>query len=139
MKVSTKNTMTPVEAKTFLVKSLNNATRIEEAVHNVTNCACKAYTDIFTFARWKAQGMKVPKGAIRVAVLMPIKPSVDSIKGKSLDERPDFVKRTINVWCRCVVAPYVANPSEQSDAEWKASWTEGQREDLRIQVELQNR
>jgi len=124
MKKVTTNTMTAADAKTFKFKSANNSTSIEDAVHRVVGCNCKAYEDIFTFSRWKAMNMRVPKGAIRVSILVPARKTYADIKasdttafltGKTVDARltrtdedeTTFVRRTINVWCRCVVTPYV--------------------------------
>tara|TARA_Y100000310_G_scaffold128314_1_gene127492 strand:+ start:1052 stop:1330 length:279 start_codon:yes stop_codon:yes gene_type:complete len=50
-------TMTAEQAKTFEGYSVSNATSAEEAFP-----CCEAYVDIFTYARWQAQGMQVMKG-----------------------------------------------------------------------------
>tara|TARA_Y100000593_G_C4246802_1_gene305117 strand:- start:117 stop:518 length:402 start_codon:yes stop_codon:yes gene_type:complete len=124
MKKVTTNTMTAADAKTFKFKSANNSNSIENAVHRIIGCDCKAYEDIFTFSRWKAMNMRVPKGAIKVSILVPARKTYADIKasdteafltGTTVDARitrldeddVKFVRRTINVWCRCVVTPYV--------------------------------
>jgi hypothetical protein len=90
------------QALTFEFQSATNAKKIEDEVHRQMECSCKAYIDIFPFNRWKAQGMRVPKGSIKVTILLPK-------AAKSLSEvtdKPSFITKTINVWCRCQVTKY---------------------------------
>ena len=50
--------MTPQEARTFDRYSVANAVLVE----TVLECGCKAYEDVFTYRRWKAQGYQVQRG-----------------------------------------------------------------------------
>ena len=94
--------MTQKHATQFVHQSATNSKKLEDAVQAVMNCNCKAYVDIFTFQRWKAQGKRVPKGAIKVTIMLPK-------TVKTLAETPDtptFMPKTLNVWCRCQVTTY---------------------------------
>lgn len=88
--------MTSDEAKNFVFQSATNAQKIEIAVHQAQGCKCKAYEDIFSFKRWKAQGVIVPKGGISVLISLP----------KVLDTglvEPEFINKRMFVWCRCQI------------------------------------
>ena len=89
--------MTATEAKTFTATSAENAAFVEE----IFECDCEAYIDIFTYGRWKAQGMQVQKGqkSAKIKVYIPIKE-----KDESGNEVVAYMKPKItSVFCRCQV------------------------------------
>ena len=94
--------MTPKQALQFEHQSATNSKKIEDAVQAEMNCTCKAYVDIFTFQRWKAQGKRVPKGAIKVTIMLP--KIVNTLA--ETPETPTFIPKTLNVWCRCQITAY---------------------------------
>jgi hypothetical protein len=89
--------MTAQEARTFSTYSDENAAFVEESF----DCSCQAYTDIFTYNRWKAQGMQVQKGqkAAKIKTYIPIMKEDDNG-----DEFVAYMKsRITSVFCRCQV------------------------------------
>ena len=60
---ATRPRMTSQQATMFDRFSVGNAVLAESALA----CGCKAYEDIFTYNRWKAQGLQVQKGQKGVA------------------------------------------------------------------------
>jgi len=96
----TQNEMTETEARTFTAGySVANAA----AVLAQSECKCEPYVDIFTFRRWKAQGMQVQRGskAKKIVVFRPIMGQDES--GNDVVVRK--IPRTSSVFCRCQVAP----------------------------------
>ena len=89
-------TMTAAEAKDFDRFSVANAATVESSLQ----CSCEAYTDVFTYNRWKAQGFQVMKGekAIRIPTIRTIKK-----ENEEGEETTRSMKRTSYVFCRCQV------------------------------------
>lgn len=63
-------TMSADEARTFDRYSPANAARVASAL----TCGCVPYVDVFTYARWTAQGRQVRKGetAVKLATYAPV-------------------------------------------------------------------
>ena len=57
--------LTPAEARSFDRFSVANTV----AVESILACGCKAYVDVFTYNRWRAQGFQVQRG--QKAILLP--------------------------------------------------------------------
>lgn len=94
-----KRTMTAEQAKEFSTYSARNAAIVAMAFEQ---CGCSAYEDVFTFARWKAQGYQVRKGehGVKISTYAPItrkdpETGADAVVGT----RP----WTSTVFCRCQV------------------------------------
>jgi hypothetical protein len=87
-------------ARRFGHFSIHNAVTAELACEEGT---CRAYEDIFTFARWRVQGFYVRKGerGTRITTLIPIKGTNEQgnevVVGKRL--------KTAVVFCRHQVKP----------------------------------
>lgn len=64
--MTTKEKMTPAQARTF------NGYSVANAIYVVTSleCGCEPYVDVFTYNRWQAQGFQVQRGekAIKIVV-----------------------------------------------------------------------
>lgn len=92
--------MTAADAVRFETFSPNNAAIVETS----RACSCEAYKDIFTYKRWKAQGMQVQKGekATTITTYRPIT-KTDEATGEEIvvARKP----RKSFVFCRCQVAP----------------------------------
>lgn len=73
------------------------------AIVEARTCTCEAYKDIFTYNRWKAQGMQVQKGekATTITTYSPITKE-DKITGEKITFRKP---RKSFVFCRCQVKP----------------------------------
>lgn len=90
--------MTAEQATHFDRMSIASYAQVAEQL----TCGCEPYEDVFTFNRWKAQGMHVRKGekAIRF-------PSWIRTEGKTDDdgnEQPGrLIARMMPVFCRCQV------------------------------------
>jgi hypothetical protein len=91
--------MNATEATHFDTFSAANAAIVE-----ANPCTCEAYKDIFTYGRWKAQGMQVQKGekATKITTYIPIKKDDPTTGEKVIVGRR---QRTSAVFCRCQVAP----------------------------------
>ncbi len=65
-------------------------------------CTCKAYEDIFTYARWQALGYQVQKGekGTKIKTYRRIK-KVDKKTGK---HKSFSIPKTTTVFCLCQVA-----------------------------------
>ena len=89
--------MTAREAKTFTATSPENATFVEDTF----KCDCEAYIDIFTYGRWKAQGMQVQKGqkSVKIKTYIPIKERDDQGNEVIAYMKPKIT----SVFCRCQV------------------------------------
>jgi hypothetical protein len=90
--------MTPEQARTFSKKSPDNYAYVLA----VLTCNCEPYQDVFTYARWQAQGLQVQKNekSIKTTTWIPIvktdaETGEDIIKGT----RP----KTTSLFCRCQV------------------------------------
>ncbi len=92
--------MNAADATRFDTYSPANAAIVEDA----RACGCEAYKDIFTYNRWKAQGMQVQKGekATTITTYQPIT-KTDEATGEEIivTRKP----RKSFVFCRCQVAP----------------------------------
>ena len=87
--------MNKAEAVRFGRYSAANAAIVEASLA----CGCKAYEDVFTYKRWKAQGFQVQKGetAIKIGTYAPItKKDEDTGETKVVGKRP----WTRAVFCR---------------------------------------
>lgn len=87
---------TPETAEHFDRYSLINAVIVEHS----KKCDCKPYEDVFTYARWQAQGYQVRKGehGIKIGTFAPI---TDKVTKEVIGKRP----WTSAVFCRCQVDP----------------------------------
>ena len=88
-------TFEALNARQFSHFSVHNAVKAELACHEGT---CRAYEDIFTFPRWKAQGFVVRKGEKGTKILTFV-----LIKAKDDDGKESVVRRrrkTAVVFCR---------------------------------------
>lgn len=89
--------MTPDQARSFGTYSAENATTVVVGLE----CACEPYKDVFTYNRWKAQGLQVQKGMKSIKI---------PVYGSSTDEDEDGntvsrnYRTTGRVFCRCQVA-----------------------------------
>lgn len=96
MVTSTRTKMTAEDARSFTTFSVGNAIAVKTALR----CGCEPYVDVFTFARWRAQGFRVRKGqhAIRI-------PVVYSQEKESEDGTIETIRRfsSAPVFCRCQV------------------------------------
>lgn len=91
--------MNAVEARQFEIQSERNAALVEDYF----DCDCRAYQDIFTYGRWKAQGLQVQRGqsACKILTYQPIIVKDDDTgERKVVGTRP----RTSAVFCRHQVA-----------------------------------
>lgn len=106
--------MNDTEAKTFESFSIRNAMIVESSFE----CDCKAYEDIFTYKRWRAQGFQVQKGskAVKISTYAPITKVNDDGEKVIVGKRP-WVS---NVFCRCQVKPIDNGPGEDWDIAQRA-------------------
>jgi antirestriction protein ArdC len=86
--------MTPESATSFDRYSMINAV----IVKHERKCECEPYEDIYTYARWQAQGYQVRKGehGTRITTFIPVK---DKATDKVIGSRP----WSSVVFCRCQV------------------------------------
>jgi antirestriction protein ArdC len=91
--------MTSATATSFDRFSLQNAAIVE----NAAPCDCEAYRDIYTYARWQAQGMQVRKGehGTKISTYAPITAKDDAGQTVVVGKRP----WTSTVFCRHQVEP----------------------------------
>ncbi len=89
--------MTSTEARSFDRFSVANAATVMQA----RGCGCEPYVDVFTYNRWKAQGMQVQRGEKSIKI-----PTIRRIERENADgERESFgLRRMSSVFCRCQVA-----------------------------------
>ena len=92
--------MSATEARSFRGFSIGNATTVLSATTE-HGCSCDPYTDVFTFGRWKAQGLVVQRGQHAIAKL-PV-----FIETEPTEEHPSGRKimHSSSVFCRCQVGP----------------------------------
>ncbi|MGH2693314.1 MAG: ArdC family protein [Actinomycetota bacterium] len=83
--------MTEEEAREFRHFSVHNAVQAQMACPEQS---CKAYEDIFTFRRWRAQGYAVRKGEKGTAVTTWV-----TTKGRR-DEEPKTRPKRAVLFCR---------------------------------------
>ena len=87
--------VTAENARRFGYFSIHNAVTAELACDEGS---CRAYKDIFTFARWRAQGFTVAKGqkGTRITALVPITTTDQHGNEVVVGKRP----KTAVVFCR---------------------------------------
>lgn len=89
--------MTAAEARSFDGHSERNAMLIMSQL----KCECEPYEQVFTYARWKAQGMQVQKGehGLRIPTIMAYE-----VEDKETGEvKTRSRKGTSVVFCKCQV------------------------------------
>lgn len=88
------------DARRFRHFSIHNAVAAELACDEGL---CRAYKDIFTFGRWRAQGFSVAKGekGTRITTLVPITTTDEHGNEVVVGKRP----KTAVVFCRHQVKP----------------------------------
>ena len=91
MRTEARNEMTAEEAREFAHFSVHNAVQAQLACPEQS---CRAYEDIFTFRRWRAQGYAVRKGEKGTAVTTWV-----TIKGRR-DEEPKTRPKRAVLFCR---------------------------------------
>ena len=96
---TTTPTLTRETARQFNRYSVANAVTVKQALP----CGCEPYVDVFTYRRWKAQGMQVQRGekAIRLPLIYQ-RTEQDPETGEETTERR--MGRSA-VFCRCQVKP----------------------------------
>ncbi len=90
--------MTAQDARSFDGYSNRNAMLIMSQL----DCECKPYEEVFTYARWKAQGMQVQKGqrGLRIPTI-----TAYEVEDKETGEvKTRSRKHTSVVFCKCQVA-----------------------------------
>ncbi len=92
---TTAQQMTADDARRFEHFSVHNAVQAEMAC---VESGCRAYVDIFTFRRWRAQGFVVRKGekGTTVTTWVPIRAKTEGEDGANVRRRP---KRAV-LFCR---------------------------------------
>lgn len=95
---TTRPKMTAAEATHFDGHSTANAATILLELE----CDCQPYEDVFTYARWKAQGFQVQKGEKSIRIPTIQKVTKENDKGEPETRR---LKKTSFVFCRCQVKP----------------------------------
>lgn len=92
-----KSTFSPETAKQFDNVSIGNALAVESSL----DCKCRAYQDVFTYQRWKAQGFQVQKGqkGIKLRVFRTFITKATDDKPEKITKRPWWS----TVFCRCQV------------------------------------
>jgi len=92
---TTAQQMTADDARQFQHFSVHNAVQAEMAC---VESGCRAYVDIFTFRRWRAQGFVVRKGekGSTVTTWVPVGKKTESEEGGDIRRRP---KRAV-LFCR---------------------------------------
>lgn len=107
----TRPKMTPEEAQHFDRLSVASYA----AVKLQLSCDCEPYRDVFTYARWRAQGFQVKRGekAARVTVFTP----VDGAEGeRELDpedeERQESGRKRTRPWTAFVFCRHQVKPKE---------------------------
>ena len=83
--------MTAGEARQFDRYSVNNAVTAEASLE----CGCKAYEEIFTYNRWRAQGYQVRRG--EKAVRLPV------VRTRTFKDEETERERTVRVPGRSAV------------------------------------
>jgi len=93
--------MTADDAKRFVGFSVTNATILAMASVD-RGCQCEAYTDWFTYRRWRAQGHQVAKGEHGVKLTTYIQGyKIDEESGERVPSGQ--FPRPTTVFCRCQV------------------------------------
>lgn len=102
--------MSADDARTFDGYSLVNAGIVQVALAE-RGCSCQPYNDVFTFARWRAQGHTVRKGehGIRLVVYVTAGATAQEVQDTTYDPRLEAPRaqrertypRPSYVFCRC--------------------------------------
>ena len=90
--------MTPGQARSFDRFSVASAMQV--ALQR-TGCGCNAYEDVFTFNRWKAQGMSVKRG--ERSIVLPMVRTIETEDAETGEERSRRLLTSSHVFCRCQV------------------------------------
>jgi len=98
MAIRTPHKMTAEEATTFDRQSVANAVRVTELL----SCGCEPYKDVFTYLRWRAQGMQVQRGEKSIRLPLIIERQADDDDD---DSNPAKLLRRSAVFCRHQVQP----------------------------------
>ena len=101
----TEHKMTAETATQFDTYSIANATAVALALSE-RGCDCLPYQDVFTYNRWKAQGMQVQKSTevghgIKLTTYIPVTKPDDNGEPVVTYRRPWHT----TVFCRCQVKP----------------------------------
>jgi hypothetical protein len=76
-------------------------------IDGFVNCQCEPYTSVFTFNRWKAQGLHVKRGekAIRHSTWIAIGTGeeVENPEGETPIKRAHLQPKVTFLFCRCQV------------------------------------
>lgn len=94
----TKKEMSPEQARTFEGFSIMNVAKVVEAL----SCECSPYHDVFTFNRWRAQGLFVKKG--EHGIRLPLVKTFLNKDKKTGEEKVIKIPCSSTVFCRCQVA-----------------------------------
>ena len=91
--------MTQLQAVSFERFSVANAVTVETSL----SCGCRAYEDVYTYRRWRAQGYQVMKGE-RAIKLPQVRVVLEENKdtGETTDRR---LFHTAAVFCKHQVTP----------------------------------
>ncbi len=98
-------TMTATEARNFARQSPTNAAIVEEAIRAAgCQAGCSAYSSIFTYKRWTAQGMQVRRGEHGAKAVTYVGTCRACRDGACPDHRkPPVRAKTYTVFCACQV------------------------------------
>src|SRR5688572_4710338 len=91
------HSFTPETARQFDRYSVANAVTVKQTLP----CGCEPYEDVFTYRRWKAQGMQVQKG--QKAIKLPLVIRGTRKDDESGEERAFNLLASSAVFCRCQV------------------------------------
>ena len=91
------HSFTPETARQFDRYSVANAVTVKQSLP----CGCEPYEDVFTYRRWKAQGMQVQRG--QKAIKLPLVIRGTRKDDESGEERAFKRLASSAVFCRCQV------------------------------------
>ena len=107
--------MTADDARHFETFSVANAAAVAASIA-ARGCQCRPYEDVFTFARWRAQGRVVRRGehGLRLVTYVTVLERVDQ-NGETADGANDQPRgyrmpRPTFVFCRCQTDELGARP-----------------------------
>ena len=113
------STMTADEARTFAAgERVSSAVRVAAALAERArpSCTCRAYADVFTFRRWRAQGRTVRHGERGLA--LPVVLERTEVGQDELGDETSTTRRTLQrsyVFCRCQTDPLSTSPRLQRE------------------------
>ena len=97
--------MTADDARTFTAgERVSSIVRVSQALAERARpgCTCEPYADVYTFARWRAQGRTVRKGEHGIALPVVIERTyVGNDETGEETERTGRMLRRSYVFCRC--------------------------------------